>query len=255
MDPNSSSPWRILDTPSEVAGAAPGRETTTNLGAGPGLPAGSGRVIAAGLATAACAVLAIVLAVGGSGSGAVLVEGGGVLPLGSPGAASAPGSAAALGPDALGDTAEIIVEIVGAVPRPGVFRLAAGSRIADLVALAGGYGTRIDTARAALELKLASVLHDGEQVRVPSRDDTDPAIAGSPGVAGADSSSGPSGPTSLNLATQAQLEELPGVGPVTAQKILTAREEAPFTSIDELRSRGLVGEKTLENLRELVAVP
>ena len=65
-------------------------------------------------------------------------------------------------------------------------------------------------------------------------------------------SAGPTGPIDLNQATADQLDALPGVGPVTVQKILDARAEAPFATVDELQSRGIVGAKTLDKLRPLV---
>ena len=146
---------------------------------------------------------------------------------------------------------ELVVEIVGAVPAPGVYRLPPGSRVGDLVELAGGYGPRVDTARAEQELNLAAPVKDGDHLRVPSRDDA-PAAASS--ACRPDRRRGRGGPVDINTATQAELEELPGIGPATAQKIIAAREEAPFAAVDELRSRGVLGEKTFEKLRALVTV-
>ena len=250
MEPTATPPWRVLDAP------APGKGPVTN---GPPPDPGTGallaptalKVLATGGAAVACAVLAFILAFGDSPDGGLIVEGGAALPV--PGASAAPGPAS--GSAATGDASQmLVVEIVGAVPRPGVFRLPAGSRVGDLVAAAGGYGARVDTARAERELKLAAVLQDGDQVRVPSRDDAlAVASGGEPGAAG-DDGVGAGAPIDLNRATQSELEELPGVGPATALKIIAAREEAPFAAVEELRSRGVLGEKTFEKVRELVAV-
>lgn len=238
MDPNAT-PWRALESET-----APDRTTGPEPVAPGGLPLAA---IGSVLGAAVLAVIAFVLALG-SGGGELQLTGGEPVGIAS---AGAPG-----GPDTSrlpGD--ELVVEIVGAVGRPGVYRLAVGSRLGDLIALAGGYGPRVDTDRAARELNLAAPLRDGDQVRVPSRDDpsgvpppggdgTSPADGGGPGT----------GQIDLNTATTTELEALPGIGPVTAGKIIAAREEAPFTSVAELRGRGVVGEKTFEQIRDLVTV-
>jgi competence protein ComEA len=138
----------------------------------------------------------------------------------------------------------LVVHVVGAVRKPGLYRLANGARIADAVRRAGGA-----TRRADLSLvNLAAPVSDGTQVVVPRR--APPAATGT-GEAGA---AAPSGPLHLNTATVEQLDELPGVGPVTAQKIVDWREQhGAFSSVDDLDAIPGIGPARLEQLRELVA--
>jgi competence protein ComEA len=139
--------------------------------------------------------------------------------------------------------ATIFVNVVGAVRRPGLYRLREGSRVATAVSRAGGA-----TRRAQLELvNLAALVSDGEQIVVPRRG------AGS-AVAGAAGGAASGGPVHLNSATLEQLDALPGIGPVTAQKILDFRQQhGAFGSVDELDAVPGIGPARLEQLRELVA--
>jgi len=140
--------------------------------------------------------------------------------------------------------AEVFVHVVGAVRRPGLYRLPEGSRVADALRRAGG-----TTRKAQLELvNLAARVADGEQVVVPRR-------GSNAGVAGLSAPSGQAaGPVHLNNATLEQLDSLPGVGPVTAQKILDYRQQhGAFGSVDELDAISGIGPARLAELRDLVA--
>lgn len=141
-------------------------------------------------------------------------------------------------------SSRVVVDVVGAVRRPGLYRLGQGSRIADAVARAGGTTAKADLA----QVNLAAPLADGEQVVVPRR-----GLAGAGAAAGGGASGTPTGPMQLSTATLEQLDTLPGVGPVTAQKILDYREKhGAFSSVDELDAVPGIGPKRLEQLRDLV---
>lgn len=151
-------------------------------------------------------------------------------------------AAAALAQPAAAPANRLFVDVVGAVRRPGLYRLPDGSRVADAVSRAGGA-----TRRADLSLvNLAAPLADGLQVVVPRRQ------SGSAGAAGG--STTPAGPVHLNTATLEQLDTLPGVGPVTAQKILDYRQKnGAFTAVDDLDAIPGIGPARLDTLRDLVA--
>jgi competence protein ComEA len=135
----------------------------------------------------------------------------------------------------------VVVHVVGAVRRPGLYRLPEGSRNADAVARAGGA-----TRAADLSLvNLAAPVADGIQVVVPRRG----VAAG--GGSGAGAAAG--GPVSLSSATLEQLDALPGIGPTTAQRILDFRaQHGAFRSVDELDAVPGFGPARVEQLRELV---
>jgi competence protein ComEA len=142
---------------------------------------------------------------------------------------------------------ELVVDVEGAVRHPGIQRLPAGSRVADAIVAAGGYDDSADLALAARTLNLAAVLADGEQVYVPRGGED----AG--GSATGDTGAG-SGLVNLNTASESELDALPGIGPVTVGKIVAARSEQPFGSLDELVTRKVLTSAQLDKIRDLVTV-
>lgn len=163
-----------------------------------------------------------------------------------------PGSSGAGSGAAGSGAAGIVVEVAGAVARPGVYRLPAGSRVGDAITAAGGFSPRVDAVAVGALLNLASLLHDADKVRVPVRGEPTP--AGSAGTAGTDPQAAQGGPLDLNTATAAQLDALPGVGPATAAKIIAARQERPFTSVDDLVARKVLTSAVLAKIRSQVTV-
>jgi len=242
-------PWRVLEAP-EDAGAPPAGEIQT-----PGTPPTDVRrraaLVALGITALVAAAAVAFLIVAGPRPGTLVLDGEAVRPIGTPasGGSFAPDAALVAGQG-------LVVDVAGAVLRPGVYHLPAGSRVADAIAAAGGFGPRVD-AVAAQALNLAAPLTDGLQVRVPSRDDAADRATGSPGSgspAAPGSGTSPGGRVDLNTATSAELDALPGIGPVTAGKIIASRKERPFSAVDDLQTRKLVGASTYAKLVGLVTV-
>jgi competence protein ComEA len=151
-------------------------------------------------------------------------------------------------PPALQEAAggRVTVHVAGVVRHPGVYRLRAGARVNDAVTRAGGARRGADLSA----VNLAAELEDGRQVIVPAR--PPPAVAG---VSAAPSATAPAVPLNLNTATLEQLDELDGVGPGTAKKILAFRDEhGGFGSVEELGQIAGIGEKRMATLREQVRV-
>ncbi|KOU24550.1 DNA-binding protein [Streptomyces sp. WM6368] len=159
-------------------------------------------------------------------------------------AASAASAGAPSGAGSPGGAARIVVDVSGKVRDPGVRRLPTGSRVEDALAAAGGVRPGTDTTG----LNRARVLVDGEQVVVGAP--APPPVAGAGGGPGP--GAGP-GPLSLGSATVAQLDGLPGVGPVLAQHIVDFRTaRGGFRSVEELRQVDGIGERRFADLRTLV---
>ena len=241
----SAAPWRTLEEHEPAAG-----RDGTGARSAPG-PAGRADVRSGWLVAAvAVAVLGLGAAAGvivTNGRGSFSVEGGGPGP-----AQSRPVGASADGSPMRQGGANLVVDVQGAVVHPGVVRLPFGSRVADAITAAGGYGPRVATDRVGQALNLAALVKDGDQVVVPSRDD--PGAAPSGRSTGSGTAAGGGAPVDLNHATAAELDALPGIGPVTAAKIVDARDEQAFASVEDLRTRKIVGAATFDKIKALVVV-
>ncbi len=158
------------------------------------------------------------------------------------------GGAASAAPSA----APVVVHVLGAVRRPGLVTLTDRTRVQDAIKAAGGFTDRADPG----ELNLAQLLVDGQQVVIGNRDKPAGEVRDAGSGPGPDPST-PSGGTALDLnrATEAQLEELPGVGPVMAGKIVAWRtEHSRFSRVEELQEVDGVGPKTYAQLAPHVRV-
>ena len=146
----------------------------------------------------------------------------------------------------------IVVHVLGAVRRPGLVRLPQGSRVQDAIEAAGG----LRSSAAPGELNLAQILTDGQQIMVGSRSHPGGRLSdGGGGRAGSSPSSGSSPQVDLNSATAAQLDSLPGVGPVTAERILAWRtEHGGFRRVEELQEVEGIGPKTYADIAPHVRV-
>jgi competence protein ComEA len=157
---------------------------------------------------------------------------------------------------AKGEPATIAVHVAGAVTHPGVVELHAGARVIDAVEAVGGALGDGDLDR----LNLAAKVTDGQRVYVAKVGEADPGVTNGDAAVGGDGAASGGSATAgakvnLNTATQAQLEELPGIGPTYAQAILAERQRrGSFRSVNDLRSVRGIGDKRFAELAPLVTV-
>jgi competence protein ComEA len=150
------------------------------------------------------------------------------------------GAVAPASPAITTDVARITVHVSGAVAAPGLVEVARSARIADVIAAAGGTTSDAIPGR----VNLAAPVRDGEQIVVPSVSMLNEAPAASDGR------------VRLNTASGSELEQIPGVGPVLAQRIIEARDAGGgFTTVEDLLDVAGIGEAKLAGLRDFVVVP
>jgi competence protein ComEA len=236
----SSTPWRVLET------TEPASEPPETVAASRGLPwpAIGVALVAIAIAIAAAAIMVttrdepVIGVEGAVGLDAGSEELGGTWPT-----------------DPASPAADLVVDVGGAVARPGVYRLPDGARVGDAIEAAGGYGAAADATLVDRQLNLAAVVRDGDKIRVPARGEA--AATPRDGASSATQGQGAAvdaGPVDINHATAEALDTLPGVGPATVAKIMAAREKQPFSAVDDLLARKVVGAATMEKLRTLVTV-
>ena len=141
---------------------------------------------------------------------------------------------------------EVVIDVAGAVAKPGVYRLAAGARVGEAIKAAGGLTEEADFSWIEKNLNLARRLNDGEKLYLPRK-----------GEAGRSASvlGGNSEKINLNLASQAELEKLPGIGPSFAQRIIDYRQSrGGFRSIEEIMAVPGIGQKTFEQIKDQITI-
>jgi competence protein ComEA len=149
--------------------------------------------------------------------------------------------------------ASIIVDVRGAVNKPGVYTLPLGSRVQDALTLAGDVTSSADTR----PLNLARRLNDGEQIYVPLVGEATPTVVATPGrgVPSNAPTKIPGGKINLNTATLAELDTLPGIGPAIAQRIIDYRaQNGDFKTIDDLKKVRGIGDALFNQIKDLIAV-
>ena len=141
----------------------------------------------------------------------------------------------------------VVVYITGAVPRPGVYALPQGARVQDAISAAGGFLAEAEKT----QINLAALLEDGEKLDIPYLEGASPVLP----TPGATVIAASTELIDINIASQAELESLPGIGPTTAQKIIQYREEnGPFINAEDIINVSGIGPGTYERIKDLITV-
>lgn len=143
----------------------------------------------------------------------------------------------------------IFVDISGAVKNPGVFEFSSEERISDAIKLAGGLSDDANKEYISKNVNQAQKLSDGMKLYFPFEDEEVATVLGSSSNSEAQSTGGL---ININSASQSQLESLPRIGPVTAEKIIAGR---PYSGVEELLIRKVVGSSVFENIKDLITAP
>jgi competence protein ComEA len=155
---------------------------------------------------------------------------------------------------AKGNREEIIVDISGAVKKPGVYTFSSGSRVIDAINRAGGFAKKADLGKIASDINQASKLEDEQKILIPFKQD-EAKITSTSGQSTNQQAVAASGVINLNQASQAQLESLSGIGPVYAARIIQLRNQlGSFTSLNQLLEVSGIGERTLEKIAPQVSL-
>lgn len=139
----------------------------------------------------------------------------------------------------------IAVDVSGAVKTPGVYNLKEGARIEEAIELAGGFNEKANKEYISKYINLAQKLSDGTKIYVPEIGEN--GITGGPKVAGISSES----KVNINNSTQAEIEALPGIGPVTASKIIADR---PYQKVEDLLSKKIISKALFEKIKDSLVV-
>lgn len=141
---------------------------------------------------------------------------------------------------------KVRIDVVGAVIKPDVYELEEGSRVSDALTVAGGFNASADREWVAKNLNRAAKIIDGGKIYVPSRSEIS-----SDQIQPFDTAQGKNSKVNINTASSAELESLPGIGPVLASKIISGR---PYQTIEELKTRKIVGNALFEKIKDQISL-